>query len=250
MRHPNRVLGSHPDPYTTYPNQRFPLGQVMELPDGRIYRFAEVGAAALAASKLCSGMAMTANFDTLAVQTATVVGDTTIKFTNGTTSLVENELAEGTILQEDVALSLGSIYPIKSSTAGGSAATITATLADGVTVQEAVSTSGKVTVRVNPWKQVIIQGSPPLQLVTGIPQVVIGLTQYGWLQTHGVTNCLIDGSVLVIGQGVRPSELIDGAVTFLDFTEATQADLGLIGFALVGDDTSDTMFEPIFLKLD
>ena len=250
MRHPNKVLGAHADPYTTYSNQRFPLGQVMEVSDGRIYRFALAGAAALAPSNLDSAKAMTANFDTLAVQTATVVGDTTIKFTNGATTLVENELAGGTILQEDVALSLGSIYPIKSSTAGGSAATITATLADGVAVQESVSTSGKVTVRVNPWQSVIIHGSPPVQLLVGIPQVIIGLTQYGWLQTHGVTNCLIEGSVLVIGQGVRASESVDGAVTFLDFTEATQADLGLIGFAIVTDATSDTFFEPIFLKLD
>ncbi len=252
MRYPNKVLGAHKDPYTTYANQRFPLGQVMEVSDGRIYRFAEAGAAALAPSNLDSAKSFGANFDTLAIQATVDAGATTIPFTNGATALVENELAEGTILIEDVALNLGEIYPIKSNTsaAGGSSATCTVTLQDNVTVLNALTTSGKVTVRPNPWSKVIIHGSPPIEMPVGIPQAIIGLTQYGWLQTHGVTNCLIDGSVLVIGQGVRPSELINGAVTFLDFTEATQADLGLIGFSIVTDATSDTFFEPIFLKLD
>ena len=250
MRHPNKVLGAHRDPYTTYTNQRFPLGQVMEVSDGRSYRFALAGAAALAPSNLDSARAMTANFDTLAIQATVAVGATTIPFTNGATALLENELAQGTILVEDVALNLGEIYPIKSNTADGGTGTVTVTLEDNVTVLNELTTSGKVTVRYNPWLGVIIHGSPPVQLPVGIPQAIIGLTQYGWLQTHGVTNCLIEGSVLVIGQGVRASESVDGAVTFLDFTEATQADLGLIGFAIVTDATSDTMFEPIFLKLD
>ena len=250
MRHPNKVLGAHADPYTTYSNQRFPLGQVMEVSDGRTYRFAEAGAAALAPSNLDSAQSFGANFDTLAIQAAVAVGATTIPFTTGATALVENELAGGTILVEDVALNLGEIYPIKSHPLAGTTSTATMTLQDNVTVLNALTTSGKVTVRPNPWSKVIIHGSPPIEMVVGIPQAIIGLTQYGWLQTHGVTNCLIDGSVLVIGQGVRPSELIDGAVTFLDFTEATQADLGLIGFSIVTDATSDTFFEPIFLRLD
>ena len=250
MRHPNKVLGAAAAPYTTYPNQRFALGQVMEVSDGRIYRFAEAGAAALAASKLDSAQSFGANFDTLAIQATVAVGATTIPFTTGATALVENELAEGTILVEDIALNLGEIYPIKSHPLAGTTATATMTLQDGVTVLNALTTSGKVTVRPNPWSKVIIHGSPPIEMLVGVPQVIIGLTQYGWVQTHGVCNCLIEGSVIVIGQGVRASETTDGAVTFLDFDEATQADRGLIGFSLVADATSATFFEPIFLKLD
>jgi hypothetical protein len=222
----------------------------MEVSDGRIYRFAEAGAAALVPSNLDSAKSFGGNFDTLAIQATVDAGATTIPFTTGGTALLENELAGGTILVEDVALNLGEIYPIKSHASAGGSATCTVTLQDNVTVLNALTTSGKVTVRPNPWSKVIIHGAPPIEMVVGIPQVIIGLTQYGWLQTHGVTNCLIEGSVLVIGQGVRPSETTDGAVTFLDFTEATQADLGLIGFSIVTDNTSDTFFEPIFLKLD
>ncbi len=234
----------------TYPNQRFALGQVMEITDGRIFRFAEAGAAALAGGKLNSAKALTANFDTLAVQAAVAAGATTIPFTNGATALLENELAGGTILVEDVALNLGEIYPIKSNTADGGAGTVTATLEDNVTVLNALTTSGKVTVRNNPWSKVIIHGSPPVQLVVGVSGTIIGLTEYGWLQTHGVSNVLVEGSVMVIGQGARPSETIDGAVTFLNFDEATQADRGLVGYAIVGDATSDTLYAPLFLTLE
>ncbi|KKK56830.1 hypothetical protein LCGC14_3060600 [marine sediment metagenome] len=250
MRHPNKIQGTYRDPYTTYANQRFALGQVMEVSDGRLYRFALAGAAALAPSNLDSAKAMTANFDTLAIQATVDAGATTIPFTNGATALVENELAGGTILVEDVALNLGEIYPIKSHASAGGVATCTVTLEDNVTVLNALTTSGKVTVRVNPWQSVIIHGSPPVQLLVGIPQTIIGLTEYGWLQTHGVTNCLIEGSVIKIGHALRASESIDGAVTFLDYTEATQADLGIVGWAVIDDDTSDTLFAPLFLKLD
>ena len=250
MRYPIKILGAHRDPYTSYTNQRFPLGQVMEVSDGRIYRFALAGAAALAASNLDSARAMTANFDTLSIQATVAAGATTIPFTNGATALLENELAQGTILVEDVALNLGEVYPIKSNTADGGTGTVTVTLEDNVKVLNALTTSGKVTVRYNPWLGVIIHGSPPVQLPVGIPQAIIGLTEYGWLQTHGVCQCLIEGSVIKIGHVLRASESVNGAVTFLDYTEATQADLGIVGWAVIDDDTSDTVFAPLFLKLD
>lgn len=254
MRYPNKILGAHRDPYTTYANQRFPLGQVLEVSDGRIYRFALAGAAALAASNLDSARAMTANFDTLAIQATVAAGATTIPFTNGATVLLENELAQGTILVEDVALNLGEIYPIKSNTADGGSGTVTATLEDNVTVLNALTTSGKVTVRYSPWLGVIIHGSPPAQLPVGIPQVIIGLTEYGWLQTHGVCQCLVESNAgagaIKIGHALRPSETDDGAVTLLDYTEATQADIGIVGWSVIADDTHDTLFAPLFLKLD
>ena len=254
MRHPNKIQGEHRNPYMTYANQRFPLGQVMEVSDGRTYRFAEAGAAALAPSNLDSAQSFGANFDTLAIQAAVAVGATTIPFTTGATALVENELAEGTILVEDIALNLGEIYPIKSHPLAGTTSTATMTLQDNVTVLNALTTSGRVTVRPNPWSKVIIHGSPPIEMMVGIPQTIIGLTEYGWLQTHGVCQCLIESNAgagaLKIGHALRPSETDDGAVTLLDYTEATQADLGLIAIGVIDDDTSDTLFAPIFLKLD
>ncbi|KKM94563.1 hypothetical protein LCGC14_1197050 [marine sediment metagenome] len=250
MRFPNKLQGTQADPYLTYIQQRFPLGQVMEVADGRIYRFGVAGAAALAANKLNSARAMTANFDTLAVQATVAAGATTIPFTNGATALLENELAQGTILVEDVTLNLGEIYPIKSNTADGGTGTVTVTLEDNVTVLNALTTSGKVTVRYSPWLGVIVHGSPPVQMVVGINPVLIGITNYGWFQTHGVCSVPYEGSVMVIGQGARPSETTDGAVTFLDFDEAAQADLGLVGFCILNDDTSAGLFGSIYLKLD
>ena len=244
-------MGIQAAPYHTHSNQRFPLGQVMELPDGRIYRYAENGAVALAAAKLCQTMALGANFDTLAIQAARAVGTTTIPFTTSGSTVAENQFADGTVVVEDVALNLGEIYPVKSNTSAADPATCTLTLHDGVTVLNALTTTGKVTVRVNPWKQVIVVPTvAPSQMVVGVPQVIVGISAYGWLQTHGVCNVVVDATVTawVIGQGVRPSEDDAGGAAFLDFDEAAQADKGLIGFAIIAG--TDLDFAPIFLRIE
>ena len=232
-RYPNRVYMDWATPYETSREQRFPFGQVMELPNGAIYRYTRMGGVIGVGARMYQSEVPDSEFDTLAVQAAAAVGDTTIAFTNGTTAITENEFAEGTITEE-LAAEFGHIYPVQVNDVAASGATCTFTLADGVTVQSALTTTGTVTVIKNPWLDVVIAASPVTSMSIGVPQVIIPIAWHGWLQTHGFASCLDDGAC-VIGKPVRPSETVDGSVTPMDMDEASDVmNSGMVGVAVYG----------------
>lgn len=246
-RYPNRVYMDWAAPYETSREQRFPFGQVMELPNGAVYRYTRMGAALGVPGALYQSELPDSEFDTLAVQAAVAVGATAIPFTNGTTALTENEFAEGTITEE-LAAELGHIYPVKSHGSVANGATGTFTLADGVTVQSALTTTGTVTILKNPWLDVIIHPSVATAMVVGVPQVAIQIAYHGWVQTHGFANCLDDGAC-VIGKPVRVSETVDGSVTPMDMDEGSAVmNSGMVGVAMYGVTSLD--YVGIWLTLE
>lgn len=251
QKYPNRVYGDFPMVYLLDTTQRYPIGQLLELPNGALYRYARSGNDNVVAAKLAQAELGAENWDTVAVQATVSVGDTTIPFTNPTTNIAENEFAEGTVLVESAA-ALGHAYPIKSNDAETSTpGTCTLTLTDGVTVQAALTTSHKVTVVKNPWDKIIIQPAVQTAMVVGVPQIDLPATELGWVQTSGVCNILCDSGdthALIIGQGVRPSENDTGAMAFHDFSEAADADQGFIGWAMLAG--VDAQFAAIILRID
>jgi hypothetical protein len=167
----------------------------MELPDGRIYRFGLVGGTELAAAKLAQEIAADTNLDTLAVQAAVAVGDTTIPFTNATTFLDVDEIRNGYLAVESAA-ALGRCYRVKSNTKSASGATTcTVTLEDGVTVTTALTTSHKVT-PIFPigTDAIVTPNATATGRLLGVNPVVIATLEYGWFQTRGTATCLIVGT--------------------------------------------------------
>lgn len=247
-RYPNRVYMDWAAPYETSREQRFPFGQIMELPNGSIYRYTRMGSPIGVGNKLYQSEVPDAEFDTLVVATGAVVGGTQLTITNGTTSVTENEFTEGQIVIE-TASGLGHVYPIKDNTLAGSGGAITTNLADGVTFQSVVTAgTHAVTLTKNPWLDVILHPAPATAMVIGIPQVIIPIAHHGWAQTHGFASCLDDGTC-VIGKPVRVSETADGAVTPMDMDEASAvANGGMVGVAMTGGTTGD--FVPIWLTLE
>ena len=248
-RLPNRIFMDYPVPYEVHKEQLYPFGQVCELPAGQIFRFGRMGSTIGVATKTYQSKITTTQFDTLAVQTQAEVDDTTLKMTIGTTTITENEFAEGTVVVESAA-ALGHIYPIKSNdgdiTSGN---TLTATFADGISIQSQLTTSHKVTLLRNPWLDVVIAASVQTAMVIGIPQVIVEIAHHGWFQTHGFASVLADGSDQIVGKPVRVSETADGSVAFMDMDEASNvADGGLVGIALQVGVTGD--FMGVFLKIE
>ncbi|KKK77819.1 hypothetical protein LCGC14_2849780, partial [marine sediment metagenome] len=155
-RYPNRVYMDWPAPYETSREQRFPFGQVMELPNGSIYRYTRMGPTIGIGARLYQSEVPDAEFDTLVVATGAVAGDTQLIITNGTTAVTVNEFAEGQVVIE-TASGLGHVYPIKDNTIAASGAAITINLADGVTFQSVVTAgTHAATLTKNPWLDVII----------------------------------------------------------------------------------------------
>lgn len=247
---PNKLHENHAVPYETYHEQRYPYGQVLETPDGRLFRFAKMGATAGVAAKLYQSEVPDAQFDTLVVATGAAVGGSSLIITNGTTAVTENEFTEGTVTVE-TAVGLGAQYPIRDNSSAANGAALTVTLMDGVTFQSVVTAgTHAVTITKNPWLDIIIHPSPPTAMVIGVPVSVIPATAYGWVQTQGFGSVLADasGTAIVIGQEVRPSEDDDGAVATLNYDEAAQADRGVVGVAM--DAGVDAQFFGVFLKLE
>lgn len=199
MGFPYTVQSPSGEQFNTYTDKRHSLGTKLELQDGRIFRFAQMGATIGVANNLYESEVPLGDWDTMAVQAAAAVGAKTISYTNGGTTLVAaNDLDDGYIIVESAA-ALGHMYKIKSHTTGAISVTITVTLEDGETVRSALTTSHKVTVVKNPYKLIIIHTASATctAICVGVPQVLIAASSYGWVQVHGIGSCLLKGAALI-----------------------------------------------------
>ena len=196
MSFPIVIQGDDQQIYTTRTTKgRAAYGQRMELSDGRVYRWTEAGGNELAAAYMNQGQALDTNLDTLAVQAAVSVGDTTIPFTMATTFFVKDEAANGFLAIESAA-ALGHCYRIASNTAASAGSTTcTVTLESGVTVIVTLTTSHKVTPIKNLWKDTVVcPTTTPTAVLAGVNPVVIAANAYGWLQTKGLATCFVVGT--------------------------------------------------------
>lgn len=212
----------------------------MELPDGRVYRWAEAAGIELAAAYLNQGQAADTNLDVLAVQAPVSVGDTTIPFTMAVTFFAADE-AQGGFLAIESAAALGHCYRIASNTvAKVSSTTCTVTLESGVSVIVALTTTHKVTPIKNLWKDVVVCPiTTPTAVLTGINPVIIAANAYGWLQTKGMATCFLEdpagtGDIMIPGPTTKGS--VGLAVNTTNITQivgrcveiAPDTDFGLI----------------------
>ena len=174
------------------------VGLRAEVSDGRIFRFTEMGGTVGVANKMYEAGAGPADWDTMAVQAAVAAGASAIPYTNGgSTALVADDLENGYIIVESAA-ALGHAYNIKSHGAAATGATVTATLDDNQTVQAALTTSHKVTVSKNLYKDVVITpDATGLSNIAGVPSCIIAADTWGWVQTKGVCSCLLVGTVVL-----------------------------------------------------
>lgn len=204
--------------YNTYTNQRWPLGTLMMLQDGRKFRFFENGATALAAGRLIQSEVPGANFDELAIPSAVAVNTKAFNVTNGATAITLNQFAEGYMNVEDDA-GEGHLYKIAGNAAeAAGSAPFEVQLAHGILV--AFTTATTVGLTKSPYRDAIIHPSPPTAAVLGVTPVAVAANAFGWVQTWGPCSVLTEGT-LVIGDSVQASSSADGAVTPFTLTEGT-----------------------------
>jgi len=213
MGFPGIIFGAERDIYETSVAQAYPIGQQLVLPSGAAFRYTLMGATLGVANKLYQGAINIAGHQSAAFPVALVVGDTTITQLMATTATTANEYARGTIIVEETD-DLGHIYAIKSHPAAGIGANCVLTLEDGVTVLVAVAVAGGNvgTVKKNPWSMVIIAPvTTPTAQAVGIPRVIIAASSHGWLQTRGLSSCLVD-STWVLGGTLTDGSAVAGAM--------------------------------------
>jgi hypothetical protein len=184
--------------YSTSSTQEFALGTVLDLDDGRRFRYALNGAVALGAGAMTQSVAPTAHHTNIAVGSAVAIGEKTIPIaTTLSTAMVLNEYAEGWLVIND-ATGEGQCYQIKGNDAG---TTGNVYLYNGIVV--ALETTSEFTLVRNKFRGVVVFPTTAASIAAGVPLVAVAASAYCWLQVRGPAPALVDaGDTVVIGNPV------------------------------------------------
>lgn len=248
MGFPSTLYGVDKDVYETGAIQLYPMGQILELPDGSIFHYAEKGAGAGIANTNQQSSLPIGDWTNVDLATALTVGDAQIEFEDGGTGFVVNEAARGFVIIEETG-DLGHIYQIKSNIVTSGTTTVMQFENDVIAIKTV--TANPATFVKNSWKDFIVApASAPTSGPCGIPRVIIAANQYGWLQTKGVASCLIEtdatGGALAVGDKARSSNEAAGALSVHDET-ATDQRQPILAICLVTRTTAE--FGPVFLTI-
>ena len=182
-------------------DQRWPLGTKLVLQDGRQYRFAKAGAAALVVGDVLQAPANVAN-DVGRTGIAAAVGSYAPTLTLGGATTA-NLYAEGywmNAVANASALGGGESYKIDNHLAGTTA--VVFNLGAGNALRTAIDTTTRVALIQNPYKGVIqVPVTTPTGINVGVAVSIIALTGFGWIQTQGMAAVLTSGTV-TLGAGV------------------------------------------------
>jgi len=197
---------------------RHNLGELVHTNDGRQFRYCSAGGTALVAGDLQQSKVENTSDADLAVAAA-AVGDTTI-VTTSTVSVDANEYAQGFVVVNTTP-GLGQVLAIRSHLAA-SAAALTIQLSDNVDV--ALTTSSRITLVANAYKDLIINPSTTqTSNVVGSILQPLATTAFGWLGVGGLQPVLCDGGITV-GAECVVSNGTDGAAE--DVASTTQQVVG------------------------
>lgn len=195
--------------FSSHATQVLPLGTERETKDGRRFRYCKAGAVDLVAGNVIQSSAIVANH--LAnTPPAVAIGDKSFSYTPGATAGAANLYAEG-FLQVDTTPGNGYTYQVSGHAAISSSTAFTLNLVDAV--QVALTTSSRVGLIANPYKNVI---QFPVTTATGtyvgIAPCVITASEFGWLQTDGLASVLIAGTPALGAMVMTPSTTAGSAV--------------------------------------
>jgi len=224
----------------TSPAKREAVGALRITADGRKFRYAKAGAAALAAGSMGLAPAAVANHCNLA-GTAAAVGDRVLSVTVGATAVTENAYEDG-YLQVTETTGSGRQYRILSNTACVASGTVILTLAEGL--RAAVTTASKCSLVPSPWCGVTASATEE-NLPAGVTPCDVPAGHYYFAQTGGVGCCLSAGTPTV-GTMLVPGATA-GALAAMNATLDVDQPVAGVTFATAG---TDGRCSPCFLTLD
>ena len=165
MSYPSAVYGPDDERFNVYTTQRWPLGTILRLQDGREYRFGRNGAVAAVAGCMYQSEVPDADHDSLAVPSSTsnVIGSRSLVVTNGGDAVEANLYASGYAVTEAAAGSgEGRAYKIDvAHDLLAASVSITIPLAAGNGLQTALDTSDTITLVKHQMADVVIATAPP-----------------------------------------------------------------------------------------
>ena len=215
MSFPNRIYGDFGSEKVTNTTKKRALGTILELPDGREFKYALNGGSAISSGKLASSAAMIGNHDMDLTTAAASVGDTSITVTLGGTAATKDQYADGYIYTND-GTGQGQIYRIASNPAADSSATLAVTLASNDPVNVALDSTTLSGLAVNPYSGIVVSPTSITNRTLGVTATDIAANAYGFVQTKGLASVLVSGTV-VAGEPLRVAgATLAGAAQALD----------------------------------
>ena len=262
------------DVKTIHTTKQHPLGTRGITQDGRVFRYALNGAAALGMGiPVASAAIEVLEKDT---EYTAPINDTEDISTTWREFTVETESCTGEITADDYAdgyirvanstasNAKGQLVRIKSNDASATSSTdalgstMTITFADDDKLTASLDTGAVTALHHSPyWKVVVMSGGGTAERVVGVPVRPVTAAYYFWAQTWGPCAVVQDGTVLS-GVNVRPSTSTSEAVamsTPTASTEITATDASFlalrrppIGWAM-GSPGTDAYFGLMFLTI-
>lgn len=208
------------------------LGEIVQLSDGRAFRYVKAGLSNLVKGNLIQSPAETTAAQSLVVAAASI-GAMEITTTD-TTTVTANQFAGGwVIVTGEASTGRGEILRIKSHPAATSAV-VTLTLEDPL--QTAVTATSQIDLVASPYNGVIQNPASASGSVVGVAICPITASQFGFIQVKGIAPVLADGA-LTIGRLVVASNATAGAVE-LAANASTEAQAP-VGYAATGVATTE-----------
>ena len=205
----------------TNTTKKHPLGIVGEDVFGGRYHYAFSQAAIGAGQVVMQSVGVAANDMDLAVQAAAAVGAQSVSITTGATASVANEYADGILYVNDVD-GEGHRYRILNHLADAGSTTMVINLYPNDKIKEALTTSSEVGLMKNPFMDAEIWDANDIDgAYLGVAPTEVADNAYFWVQDQGEAAVLADGTTMVLGKSVEPSDSVDGAATNQDTSAAT-----------------------------
>lgn len=187
------------------------IGQVAGTSDGRTFSLSKAGGA-LTRGQVTEPVAVTANYATRTIVTASAAGAKTVPVTLGTTATADSLIGFWLVVTDTSAAGAGQgAYYVTGNTAAtaGNSNSTTLTLKDGLRV--ALTTSSVVGIYPN-QQSTTIQHTAVVTLPTaGVPVISITSGNFFWNQTGGYASVLSDGAITKGAEAI-PSDATAGAV--------------------------------------
>ena len=208
MAFPTILFGSDGEQYSTYAEERWPLGTQLVLQDGRKYRFGEAGGSTLVVGNILQGAANVSN-DQNRAGIAAAIGSLAPTLTTGG-AVTANFYAEG-FWNNSVTPGGGESYRINSHPAGTTATVYT--LAQGNSLRTAITTTTRVDLVQHPFKTLIQAiATTATGPIVGVAVSAPLTTVFCWAQTAGVASVLTEATTVpVAGRGFSATAITAGA---------------------------------------
>lgn len=213
------VMSLGQDDFVSSATAAHKLGQRAVSDDGRVFRYVQAGASDLVAGNCIQSSAIVANH-LATTATAAAIGATSIVFTPGATAGAAGLYADGYLGVSD---SVGAGYTLGVSGHAAITASVAFTLLLKDPIQVALTTSSKLGLIANPYKNVI---QMPITTATGslvgVATYIITATQFGWIQTWGICSVLTGGTP-ALGAGVMSPATVAGNTAVVTTTNLVVA---------------------------